>query len=424
MNTKLLQKIKYNKFVVRLYSKMMEQIQQNILPVDVPEVRSLGCCRCEQSLSKLRLNLLIPSVNPKDVFGGIATALAFYRELIEELQCDSRIIVVDREININEMVSLDGYEIMDSSVQSTDAKQLIDMTVRTNKKLIVSDKDVFMATAWWTAYILEPIIEWQALEYNQEQKPLIYFIQDFEPGFYPWSSRYVMAESTYKTSIPIMGIFNSKLLYDYFERQGYTFYKQWYFEPTLNEELQKYLQGIEKFPERKKQILIYGRPGTARNAFELIMESLREWVNLQDDAKDWRILSAGEKFSDINLGKGVKVKSLGKLSLEEYAQVMLETKVGISLMVSPHPSYPPLEMATFGLKVITNTYYNKDLSDFSENIISVDNCSAGNIAKILYNLCNDETYDNQIADNRDYKDSTKQWRYILKEIIEEFENNA
>lgn len=44
---------------------------------------------------------------------------------------------------------------------------------------------------------------------------------------------------------------------------------------------------------------------------------------------------------------------------------MLDTYAGISLMSSPHPSYPPLEMSVFGIKVITNNYSNKDLSSLT-----------------------------------------------------------
>lgn len=77
----------------------------------------------------------------------------------------------------------------------------------------------------------------------------------------------------------------------------------------------------------------------------------------------------------------MKVKSIGKVSLQEYARVMLESKIGISLMVSPHPSYPPLEMSSFGMKVITNKYDNKDLSGFNDNMISLDNCSAATVAR-------------------------------------------
>lgn len=65
----------------------------------------------------------------------------------------------------------------------------------------------------------------------------------------------------------------------------------------------------------------------------------------------------------------------------------METYAGISLMSSPHPSYPPLEMSEFGVKVITNTYANKDLSVFNDNIISVTNVSPDNIAEKLKVIC-------------------------------------
>ena len=61
---------------------------------------------------------------------------------------------------------------------------------------------------------------------------------------------------------------------------------------------------------------------------------------------------------------------------------------GISLMVSPHPSYPPLEMSTFGIKTITNTYENKDLASFNSNIVSLSDMTPENIAKNLLLITN------------------------------------
>jgi hypothetical protein len=56
-------------------------------------------------------------------------------------------------------------------------------------------------------------------------------------------------------------------------------------------------------------------------------------------------------------------------------------------MVSPHPSYPPLEMAHFGMKVITNRFGNKDLSKLHDNIISLDELTPISIADKLANEC-------------------------------------
>ncbi len=41
-------------------------------------------------------------------------------------------------------------------------------------------------------------------------------------------------------------------------------------------------------------------------------------------------------------------------------------------MVSPHPSYPPLEMAIMGLAVITNSFDCKDISKHHPGIHSLD----------------------------------------------------
>jgi hypothetical protein len=65
-------------------------------------------------------------------------------------------------------------------------------------------------------------------------------------------------------------------------------------------------------------------------------------------------VSVGELHRDIRLARGVILQSKGKLSLEEYAACLEDAAIGLSLMVSPHPSYPPLEMAEFSVRVITN----------------------------------------------------------------------
>ena len=124
----------------------------------------------------------------------------------------------------------------------------------------------------------------------------------------------------------------------------------------------------------------------ARNAFELLVYALKIWVDSWENAREWTIISAGERHGDINLGRGIILHSVGKLSIEDYASMLLETYAGISLMVSPHPSYPPLEMAAFGIHTITNCYTIKDLSSFSENIISLKSCGTNDIANSLHDI--------------------------------------
>lgn len=82
---------------------------------------------------------------------------------------------------------------------------------------------------------------------------------------------------------------------------------------------------------------------------------------------------------------------------------MLTSYAGISLMISPHPSYPPLEMSTFGVRTITNCYENKDLSGFNNNIISLRACNPELIMDTLCTLCdNYDNYTSKIDVNEEY----------------------
>ena len=81
--------------------------------------------------------------------------------------------------------------------------------------------------------------------------------------------------------------------------------------------------------------------------------------------------------------------SAGKLGMEQYGELLLTSAVGLSLMSSPHPSYPPLEMAHFGVRTITNSYTNKNLAASHENIISIDNIAPATIADALARACRD-----------------------------------
>jgi len=69
--------------------------------------------------------------------------------------------------------------------------------------------------------------------------------------------------------------------------------------------------------------------------------------------------------------RGVMLESLGKLPWDEYPAYLCGIDVGLSLMYSPHPSHPPIEMAASGVRVVTNTFGPKDLSVLSPALDSV-----------------------------------------------------
>lgn len=341
-----------------------------------------------------RINLLVPSVNVEHVFGGISTALKFFERLCRESGYDSRIILTDAEPHSAEIEQYheNGYCYVSCEDESDEPMQLVAYANRFGKSIPVSQNDYFMMTGWWTAHCIQEAYMLQEQSGGLRPNKFIYFIQDYEPGFYPWSSQYLLASATYRCSYDQIAVFNTSLLQDYMHTLGYHFYREYCFEPVLNDRLKSYFEQIaEKQIKKKKQILLYGRPGTKRNAFELIVTALRKWVRMQTDVEEWEILSAGESFEPVLLGNDQVIRSVGKLSIEEYGKVLEESYAGISLMVSPHPSYPPLEMATFGVKVLTNTFANKRWDDFSENILPIEDVTAVGIAGQLKEVCDGYT---------------------------------
>lgn len=368
-----------------------------------------------------RLNLLVPSVNPEHVFGGISTALKFFEELAGKTGFDRRIILVDSPPT-DEAKEKYGqtYTFLEPEQDSEAKAQIVPYSNRYGRSIGVSDNDTFMFTGWWTAHCAQEAYE--GFEKTEGIVPRLFvnFIQDFEPGFYPWSTRYLLAEATYKNRYPQIAVFNTGLLKEYFNLNGFHFQYEYAFEPVLNGKLKEELYKAGDTLEKKKQILLYGRPGTERNAFNLIVAALKKWVWMQEDIAEWEIISAGEKHEDVDLGNGKCIRSLGKLTLQGYADILKESYAGISLMASPHPSYPPLEMSVFEVKVITNTFANKDLTDFNPNIISLDNISPTCVAGKLKEICGG--YQSHVPHrivNREYCEEEELFSFIaeMRELL-------
>ena len=368
-----------------------EKLQRNVRDSDyvsIQEIRPLHFVASTRN--GLRLNLYIPSINTEDIYGGISTALKFFQRLVSDLGCEARIIIIDNEPHEQEAAQrFPSYEFVEYGEDSSAPFQIVSAVNRENGFIPIKEEDWFVATAWWTAFCHQEEIKRQKMlgEPEGSFNPLIYLIQDYEPGFYAWSACHILAQSTYSNELSTIAVFNSNELSSYFKNRGYSFTKEYYFEPSLNGTLKQVLDGLDGKTAKHKQILVYGRPGTDRNAFGLIVESLRQWVQIYPEQGEWTLLSAGEDHPPMYLDKGRCLVSVGKLSLEDYAELLSESYAGISLMVSPHPSYPPLEMATFGVKTITNGYVGKNLSNFSPEIVSLNAPTPLAIANCLRSIC-------------------------------------
>lgn len=350
---------------------------------EIPEILALGARPDNVSGRGKRLNLLVPAVSTQHVFGGIATALQVFDQLRGSFE-QARIIVTDEVAPQPDPKAFYGgwpVALLDDAPPGCD--HIVVAGSRWGKQLAVHERDHFMVTAWWTALNGFELLRWQVEHYPEDgARQLLYLIQDYEPGFYPWSSRYVLAQSTYAKPHETVALINSGWLVDYLDAQGHRFSCSRVLHPTLHPVLRERRSQLAPF-SKERLLLVYGRPGTDRNAFPLVVAALKLWVRSFSGASSWRIVSAGEAFDPIDLGHGCQLHSVGKLDIDGYADLLSRTAVGLSLMVSPHPSYPPLEMAAFGVRVVTNGFANKDLSTLSSYLTSLPLATPQNLASAL-----------------------------------------
>ncbi|MCW6509564.1 rhamnosyltransferase WsaF family glycosyltransferase [Lichenifustis flavocetrariae] len=326
-----------------------------------------------------RLNLVVMGIRKGALFGGADTAIRLFDAVSPHFQ-RHRLIVQSEAEDSFDTEKWAGWD-LDSKPHA--GSKTIAFQKQPNFVPQIDESDHFIATNWMSAMFVRSARRVQSV---RRPSRFIYMIQDYEPGFYPWSGRHLLARATYVPKDDAIAVFNTQLLHDYFVKNDIVYPMSYAFEPRLSPSLAKHLGKLAGHKKRKL-MLVYGRPGTGRNAFDMVVEALENWSRTDPNAGEWELVSLGEKHRDIKLAKGLVLRSRGKVPLDQYASYLLDAAVGFSLMASPHPSYPPLEMAEFGALVVTNTFDNKDLSQRVGNIRSVVETTPVALAAALQATC-------------------------------------
>lgn len=309
-------------------------------------------------------HVLVPYIPESGVFGGVATALRVAVELSHQ----------GERVQVLEVTKSDGLaasRLRSSVAQSLGVPQTwmagitFASAIHRHLALTVGGQDVFVATAWWTALRAAGTLDSLGMPPR-----LCYLVQDYEPGFYPAGDERLLAESSYK--LPCVPVVNSLPLASFLERHT---------DLDVSSDLvlapQIELARLTELPrrtssERALRVLLYGRPSIPRNLFGTAVRALATWARARDESRPLEIVSAGEHHAPVQLSRGLTIASLGQLSWDRYEAELTRSDIGLSLMLSPHPSYPPLEMAAAGLVVVTNRFAEKDLSHVAPSIVSCD----------------------------------------------------
>jgi glycosyltransferase involved in cell wall biosynthesis len=197
--------------------------------------------------------------------------------------------------------------------------------------------DAAVATLWSTAYAL--------LHYNQTLRKF-YFIQDYEPLFYPAGTISAQVEASYRFGF--YGIANTPTLAElYMQHYGGTAIA---FTPCIDPHI--FYPPVQPILTEPFTVFFYGRPGHPRNGFELGAQALR--LLKQRLGERVRILAAGDKWLPRQHDLDGVVENLGVLEYTQTAELYRTCQAGLVMMFTRHPSYLPLELMACGSLVVSN----------------------------------------------------------------------
>lgn len=213
----------------------------------------------------------------------------------------------------------------------------------------MKEADGIFATSWQTAYTVYS---------SKVQAKKFYFVQDFEPYFYPVGSFSILAENTYKLGlrgITAGGWLSEKLRDDY----GMTTDNFWF-----GSDSETYTFSGSK---DRKQIVFYARPTTERRAFELGILTLDLFHRKHPD---YAISFIGWDVSEYDIP--FPYNNLGILDPKDLNAVYNKSSASLVMSLT-NMSLLPLELLSSGCIPVINKGDNNTLVsdnkyiEFSEN---------------------------------------------------------
>jgi hypothetical protein len=167
-------------------------------------------------------------------------------------------------------------------------------------------------------------------------------------------------------------VVNSRLLFEHLtdgpEPIPYLAERGEWFEPAFPAADRAMVQPDES---GRRKLFFYARPNNVRNLFHTGLEAISDAIASGTlHPAEWDIHLVGKDVPDLLFPRGVRPRRIEGLNWDDYHSLVSSMEAGIVLMDTPHPSYPPLDLAAHGAAVLTNVHGLKtDLSCYSRNIL-------------------------------------------------------
>ena len=306
------------------------------------------------------MNLVTDSLNEGSLFGGVGTSIILASLLAQRLDTSLRIVtrlVPPNPANFGVVQRTHGVK-FDRNVE------FVSVPIVGHESLPLHDGDLFLTTSWWST--------WSTVRAVSPER-VVYLIQEDERMFYPAGDEQAACSATIADS-RIRFVVNTAMLRDHFVQEGFSNVgrRGIPFEPAFPEKL--YFHDARPADDPRRTFFFYARPNNVRNLFLHGLAAIDEAIsaNILDPA-EWRFHFVGSSIPTVQLNCGVTPLVSENLPWPAYAALIRGVDLGLSLMSTPHPSYPPLDLAACGAVAVTNRYgVKRDLNSYSSNIICSD----------------------------------------------------
>jgi hypothetical protein len=307
-----------------------------------------------------RISMVTDSINSGSLFGGVGTALIFATLLARRLERPLRIITraePPTPANCRTVLEANGIP------WQGDVDFVFSSRDTSNGRLVdVADGDLFVTTSWWTTW---------ATRESVDPANIVYLVQEDERRFYPEGDDSIRCAEVLDDP-RITCVVNSRPLFDYlFHADDSHVRAPSWFEPAFP----AFLTPREESVPGKRNFIFYARPRNLRNLYYRGLEAISGAIECGHlDPARWDFFFIGRDLQPVALPGGVRPALIENLGWHEYQQLLRRMDLGLSLMASPHSSYPPLDLAAAGAVVVTNTFgaEKRSLDQYSANIICSD----------------------------------------------------
>lgn len=365
-----------------------------------PEVQAIAAFQAPTLAP--RVTIVTDSVSASSLFGGVGTSIILGASLARRLNADLRVVTRSEAPDAYAI----GHVLEHNQIACPQRLETLFVPRGGEVELPLIGGDIFLSTSWWTTREVLSVVP---------PDRIVALVQEDERMFYAFGDKRLRCQETLAAP-NLTTVVNTELLFNHLSSDatlGQSIENALWFEPAFPS------NAVRPAQSGRRKLFFYARPHHARNLFwrgvEAIDGALAEGAF---PAEDWEICFVGTDIPQLQFANGVVPVVLPPMPWGEYRNFIASVDAGFVLMDTPHPSYPPLDIATAGGAVLTNKHGLKvSLEMYSANIL-VAPTAVPDLVEGLHRLQRLAEDDSQRETNRNADNIRRDWNAALEPLVD------